>query len=131
MALINYFIGRGLVRHFHTRSVCIRNRTSERSITNSCENPVRAPCPWSNLYVPNTCNLISGNFLTINEVNENFSLTVVIENQVQRAYSISVSLAIMYIKLSLCIERIIIINSDLCKKGECFRSRQACSPVDD
>ena len=20
-------------------------------ITNSCENPVRAPCPWSNLYV--------------------------------------------------------------------------------
>ena len=50
-------------------------------------------------------------------MNENCSLTVVIVNQVQRAYSISVSLAKMYIKLSLCIERIIIINSILYKKA--------------
>ena len=50
-------------------------------------------------------------------MNENCSLTVVIVNQVQRAYSISVSLAMMYIKLSLCIERIIIINSVLYKKA--------------
>lgn len=50
-------------------------------------------------------------------MNENCSLTVVIVNQVQRAYSISVSLAMMYIKLSLCIERITIINSVLYKKG--------------
>jgi len=50
-------------------------------------------------------------------VNENCSLTVVIVNQVQRAYNISMSLAMVYIKFSLCIEHIIIINSVLYKKA--------------
>ena len=33
-----------------TLVVCIRNRTSERSITNSCENPVRAPWSYSLIF---------------------------------------------------------------------------------
>ena len=59
--------GKHLVRDFHTSWWSIRNFTCSlrslmfdfRYLSNSCENPIHARFPWSNLYVNNALSITS------------------------------------------------------------------------